>query len=205
MGLEAVRKHPGVSTPGYFRIVPFGTAGRVQVMAVCKDRRPKIMGSGAPQPYRETSAGGLGRPKTSRPGLEIGVLRTDAFSVSYAAGRVCSPAVHTIRVSELTLSATELTLSVTELTLSVMELTLSVIELTLSVIELTLSVIELTLSVIELTLSVIELTLSATELTLSVVELTLSATELTLSIIKLTVKDGKSEENGEFLLFARRL
>ena len=149
MGLEAVRKHPGVSTPGYFRIVPFGTAGRVQVMAVCKDRRPKIMGCGAPQPYRETSAGGLGRPKTSRPGLEIGVLRTDAFSVSYAAGRVCSPAVHTIRVSELTLSATELTLSV--------------------------------------------------------VELTLSATELTLSIIKLTVKDGKSEENGEFLLFARRL
>ena len=77
------------------------------------------------------------------------MLRTDAFSVSYAAGRVCSPAVHTIRVSELTLSATELTLSV--------------------------------------------------------VELTLSATELTLSIIKLTVKDGKSEENGEFLLFARRL
>jgi len=57
MGLEAVRKHPGVSTPGYFRIVPFGTAGRVQVMAVCKDRRPKIMGCGAPQPYRETSLG----------------------------------------------------------------------------------------------------------------------------------------------------
>jgi hypothetical protein len=149
------------------------------------------LGCAATQPYREKSDGGLGRPKTSRPGLEIGVLRTDAFSVSYAAGRVCSPAVHTIRVSELTLSATELTLSVTELTLSVTELTLSVMELTLSVME--------------LTLSVIELTLSATELTLSVVELTLSATELTLSIIKLTVKDGKSEENGEFLLFARRL
>ena len=37
MGLVAVRKHPGVETPGYFRVVPSGTADCVQVMAVCKD------------------------------------------------------------------------------------------------------------------------------------------------------------------------
>jgi hypothetical protein len=37
VGLVAVRKHPGVETPGYFRVVPSGTADRLQVAAVRKD------------------------------------------------------------------------------------------------------------------------------------------------------------------------
>ena len=54
-----------------------------------------------------------------------------------AAGRICRPAVLTIRVSELTLTVIELTLSVIELTLSATELTLSVTEITLSIIKMT--------------------------------------------------------------------
>ena len=58
-------------------------------------------------------------------------------TVIFAAGRVCSPAVFTTCMSELTLSAIEITQSATELTLTVIELTQSVTELTLSFIKMT--------------------------------------------------------------------